>query len=118
MIKDIRTFSDLALACSQQQKTIYEIFEEREANLQEISVEQVRLKVKKSLDAMKEAIEKGLVTKEKSISRQCGTDCVTLKERYKNKPAIFGKTFEKITNFLKSNEIYDVYYSVSGNISC
>lgn len=99
MIKDIRTFSDLALACSQQQKNIYKVFEEREANLQEISVEQVRLKVKKSLDAMKDAIKKGLITKEKSISRQCGTDCVTLKEHFENKPAIFGKSFEKITTY-------------------
>lgn len=99
MIKDIRTFSDLALACSQQQKTIYEIFEIRESNLGDISVEQVRLRVKKTLDAMKEAIKKGLVTKEKSISKKCGTDCVTLKERFEKTPAIFGKSFEKITTY-------------------
>ena len=99
MIKDIRTFKDLELACSQQHKAIYEVFQEREARLSEISVEEVRLKVKKSLDAMKEAIRKGSNTREKSISKQCGDDCVQLSERYKKRPAIFGRTYEKITTY-------------------
>ena len=99
MIKDIRTFNDLVYACNQQKKSIYEVFQEREARLQEISVEEVRNKVKKSLDAMKEAISKGLQSREKSISKQCGADCMTLVERYNSKPAIFGKSFEKITTY-------------------
>lgn len=99
MIKDIRTFKDLELACSQQHKAIYEVFQEREARLSEISVEEVRLKVKKSLDAMKEAIRKGSNTREKSISKQCGDDCVQLSERYKKRSAIFGRTYEKITTY-------------------
>ena len=99
MIKDIRTFKDLELACSQQHKAIYEVFQEREARLSEISVEEVRLKVKKSLDAMKEAIRKGSNTREKSISKQCGDDCVQLSERYKKRHAIFGRTYEKITTY-------------------
>ena len=99
MIKDIRTFKDLELACSQQHKAIYEVFQEREARLSEISVEEVRAKVKKSLDAMKEAIKKGSNTREKSISKQCGDDCVQLSERYKKRPAIFGRTYEKITTY-------------------
>ena len=99
MIKDIRTFKDLELACSQQHKAIYEVFQEREARLSEISVEEVREKVKKSLDAMKEAIKKGSNTREKSISKQCGEDCVQLSERYKKRPAIFGRTYEKITTY-------------------
>ena len=99
MIKDIRTFKDLELACSQQHKAIYEVFQEREARLSEISVEEVRLKVKISLDAMREAIRKGSNTREKSISKQCGDDCVQLSERYKKRPAIFGRTYEKITTY-------------------
>ena len=99
MPKDIRTFKDLIIACSNEHKAIYEVFQEREATLQEISVEEVRLRVKKSLDAMKEAIKKGLNSTEKSISGQCGTDCVTLKERYAKRSAIFGKSFEKITTY-------------------
>lgn len=99
MIKDIRTFKDLALACSQQHKAIYEIFQEREAKLMEVSVEEVRLNVKKSLDAMKDAIKKGLQSREKSISKQCGDDCITLSQRYEKRSAIFGKSFEKITTY-------------------
>ena len=55
--------------------------------------------MKKSLDAMKEAIRKGSNTREKSISKQCGDDCVQLSERYKKRPAIFGRTYEKITTY-------------------
>lgn len=99
MVKDIRTFEDLALACKEQKKEIYEIFQERESKLQEISVQDVREKVKKSLDAMKDAIRTGLNSREKSISKQCGDDCVKLEERYNKKPAIFGNAFEKITTY-------------------
>ncbi|MBQ3310543.1 L-serine ammonia-lyase, iron-sulfur-dependent, subunit alpha [bacterium] len=99
MIKDIRTFSDLLEICTNENKTICEVFELQEANFQEISVEQVRLRVKKALDAMKNAIEIGLTSKEKSISGQCGDDCVRLKERYSKKHAIFGECFEKITTY-------------------
>lgn len=96
MIKDIRTFKDLELACSQQHKAIYEVFQEREARLSEISVEEVRLKVKKSLDAMKEAIRKGSNTREKSISKQCGDDCVQLSERYKNVLRFLAELMKKL----------------------
>lgn len=48
---------------------------------------------------MKEAIRKGSNTREKSISKQCGDDCVQLSERYKKRPAIFGRTYEKITTY-------------------
>ena len=99
MIRDIRTFNDLKQVCLQKQKTIYEVFEQREASLQEISVEEVRVRVKKSLDAMKDAIKKGLVSNEKSISNQCGDDCMRLKERFQNSGAIFGKSFEKISTY-------------------
>lgn len=99
MGKDIRTFQELTEFCLSKNKTIYQIFQEREANLQEISEKEVRIRVKKSLDAMKEAIQNGLNSTEKSISKQCGTDCVTLKERYKTSSAIFGKSFEKITTY-------------------
>ena len=99
MTKDIKTFEDLALSCEQQHKKIYEIFREREAKLQEINVIEVRNKVKKSLDAMRDAIRTGLNSREKSISKQCGDDCFTLEKRYLEKPAIFGSAFEKITTY-------------------
>ena len=102
MSKDIRTFKDLYLCCEEQHKTIYEIFQERESKLQEINIIDVRAKVKKSLDAMKDAIRTGLNSREKSISNQCGDDCVKLEKRYNEKPAIFGKPFEKITTYALS----------------
>ena len=99
MIKDIRTFSDLLKICTNENKTIYEVFELQEANFQEVSVDTVREKVKKALNAMKNAIKIGLNSQEKSISQQCGDDCVRLQRRYNQKSAIFGKCFEKITTY-------------------
>lgn len=99
MKKDINTFQDLLLVCGQEKKKIYELVQERESFLLDISVEQVRLKVKKSLDAMKNAIKVGLQSNEKSISKQCGDDCDKLQNRFKTHLALFGKLFEKITTY-------------------
>lgn len=99
MKKDINTFRELLLACKQEKKKIYELFEAREAFLLDIDVKQVRLKVKKSLNAMKNAIKIGLQSSEKSISKQCGDDCEKLQNRFNNHPALFGKLFEKVTAY-------------------
>lgn len=99
MKKDINTFRDLLLTCGQEKKKIYELVQERESFLLDISVEQVRLKVKKSLDAMKNAIKVGLQSNEKSISNLCGDDCEKLQNKFKANPALFGKLFEKITSY-------------------
>lgn len=99
MKKDISTFNDLLLVCGQERKKIYELFQLREAFLLDINVEQVRLKVKKSLDTMKNAIKVGLKSCEKSISNQCGDDCQKLQNRFGSHPALLGKLFEKITTY-------------------
>lgn len=99
MKKDINNFNDLLWTCGQTKKKTYELIQEREAFLLDISVEGVRQKVKKSLNAMKNAIEVGLVSSEKSISKQCGDDCKKLQERFVSRPALFGKLFEKITEY-------------------
>lgn len=99
MKKDLKTFSDLLLICGQKNKKVYELVQEKEAFLLDISVDEVRLKVKKSLDAMKNAIKIGLKSNEKSISKQCGDDCEKLQIRFKANPALFGKLFEKITTY-------------------
>lgn len=99
MKKNITTFNELLLNCGQEKKRIYELFKEREAFLLDISVKQVREKVKKSLDAMKNAIQIGLKSNEKSISNQCGDDCEKLQKRFVTKPALFGKLFEKVTTY-------------------
>lgn len=99
MKKDINTFADVLLICGQKNKKLYELAQEREAFLLDISIDEVRLKVKKSLDAMKNAIKVGLQSNEKSISNQCGDDCEKLQKRFEKRPALFGKLFEKITTY-------------------
>ena len=99
MKKNATTFSELLLVCGQQKKKIYELVQENESFILDISVEDVRFKVKKTLDAMKNAIKIGLTSNEKSISKQCGDDCEKLQKRFAKKPALFGKLFEKITNY-------------------
>ena len=97
--KNITTFRELLIACGQENKKIYELAQEKETILLDISVEKIRARVKKSLDAMKEAIKIGLQSNEKSISKQCGDDCEKLQKRFeKNKP-LFGKLFERITAY-------------------
>jgi len=99
MKKKISTFSELLLACGQNKKKIYELFLEKEAFQLDLSEDDVRKKVKKSLDAMKEAIKVGLNSNEKSISKQCGDDCEKLLKQYSNRTPLFGKLFEKITSY-------------------
>lgn len=99
MKKNVTTFSELLLVCGQKNKRIYEIFQEKESFLLDISIEETRLKVKKSLDAMKNAIEVGLKSNEKSISKQCGDDCEKLQKRFKTNHSLFGKLFEKIIEY-------------------
>ena len=99
MKKNISTFNELLSTCGQKNKRTYELIQEKEAFLLDMEIEKVRLKVKKSLDAMKEAIRIGLVSNEKSISKQCGDDCEKLQNRYKSHKPLFGKLFEKITAY-------------------
>lgn len=95
----ISTFRQLYYECKEGGKTIYEVAQEREADLNDISVAEVRKIVKKSLDAMKEAIKNGLKSQELSISGLCGNDCVKLLKKYENDKSLFGSTFEKITTY-------------------
>src|SRR5574344_1337319 len=99
MEKHITTFKDLVSYCRQNDRKIFKVEQENEAFLRDISVEDVREKVKKSLDAMKNAISVGLKSNEVSISKQCGADCEKLLKRYEKKPALFGELYEKITTY-------------------
>ena len=99
MVIRITTFEDLKKLCEQKEKTICEIALMRECDLSEKSQSIVRAKVKKSLDAMKDAIKKGLTSDEKSISGMCGDDCVRLVKSFSAQPALFGKLFEKIVTY-------------------
>lgn len=99
MKTNVTTFSELLLVCGQTKKRIYELSEEKEAFLLDTTIEEVRKKVKKSLNAMKDAIKTGLASNEKSISKQCGDDCEKLLKRYHSTPSLMGKLFEKITTY-------------------
>ncbi len=95
----ILSFTDLEEKCISQNKTVYELAEDEEAKLLEVENDVVRLKVLEDLIAMKDAIKNGLKSKEKAISGWCGDDCAKLIEGYKTRGALFGKTFEKITEY-------------------
>lgn len=73
--------------------------QEKEAYDFEITVKEVREKVLKNINAMKEAIVSGLTSSEKSFSGLCGDDTLKLKKRYAQTPALFGDLYEKITTY-------------------
>ncbi|MFI3242006.1 MAG: L-serine ammonia-lyase, iron-sulfur-dependent, subunit alpha [Alphaproteobacteria bacterium] len=96
---NITTFEELTKHCQQKNKTIFEVFQEQEAIENEVSVNEIRNKVKTHIEAMNEAIKRGLQSSEKGPSNWCGADCIKLQTSYKEKPAMFGKLFEKITTY-------------------
>ena len=93
----INTFEKLLNTCKETNKKIYEIMQEKEAYDFEESIIEVREKTYKIIEVMKDAIKKGIISKEKSISGLCGDDANKLSERFRHKKALFGSTFEKIT---------------------
>lgn len=95
----ISTFKELYDACDKFDSHIYELVQMREADLAELQIPEIRIKVKKSLEAMKEAIKAGLVSNEMSISGMCGDDCEKLQKRFKSTPSLFGKLYEKIITY-------------------
>lgn len=99
MLKSLNTFNELREICEKSGKTIWEVTLSSEAELAETSEEDIRAIVKKSLDAMKEAITSGLKSKELSISGMCGDDCDRLQKRFLSEHSLFGKTFEKIATY-------------------
>lgn len=99
MKKDINTFNEMLLICGQTNKRVWELAQEKEAFLLDTSVKEVRVKVKKSLDAMKNAITVGLQSNEKSISNQSGDDGEKLQKRFAKQSSLLGKLFEKITTY-------------------
>ena len=99
MEKRISTFEELYNACDTHEQPIYEISQLHEAEISDMQIPEVRIKVKKSLDAMKEAITAGLHSKELSISGMCGDDCWKLQKRFEQKHALFGKLYEKIVTY-------------------
>ena len=99
MVKNVNSFEQLKDICEFKNCKISDYVLKREAETAEISIEEMRNLVKKSLDAMKDAVKSGLNSKEMSISGMCGDDCYRLQKRYAVHGALFGKLFEKITTY-------------------
>ena len=99
MDKNSTTFEELYNICIKHNKEIWQIAQQREAEQAEISIDDFRKIVKRSLDAMKDAIQNGLNSKEMSMSGMCGDDCFKLQEFFHKQPALLGSTFERITTY-------------------
>ena len=95
----INTFEQMKDACLSLNKQIYEIAQENMASEADITVDEVRAFVNKSLFAMKEAIQTGMASKELSMSGMCGQDCYHVQQRYKSERSMFGSLFEKIIEY-------------------
>ncbi len=99
MEMNINTFEQLHCECISKNKAIYEVAQENMAASADISVDEVRAFTNRSLFAMKEAIQTGMLSRELSMSGMCGQDCHRVQKRFEAEPAIFGKTFEKIIEY-------------------
>lgn len=96
---NINTFEELKAACLQENKQIYEIAQENEAQKNDITVQLLREIVKRNLEAMKDAIRTGLKSCEKSYSGLSGGDCQKLQAKFAKKTSLLGVIFEKITTY-------------------
>ena len=97
MMRLTETFDELLYECKKNDAKIYEIAQNEEAFVQDISIETLRQIINNNIVAMEECIENGLTRCEPSVSGLSGTDCVRLKNGYETRPAILGKLFENIT---------------------
>ena len=95
----ILSFEELMQICKQNNQKIFEVAQLEEAKLAEVGVDLIRAKTLETLTTMRDAIKNGLKSTEKSVSDWCGDDAVKLVERYKNRPALLGTIFEKITTY-------------------
>ena len=93
------TFEELIKGCSVENKKIYELIQEQEAQEADVSIEEIREKVKLNIETMRSTIQTGMCSTEKAISNWCGDDCVKLQKRYLKQNALFGKLFEKIITY-------------------
>lgn len=91
------TFDELLYECKKNNSEIFEIAQEEECFVQDFSIETFRAIVLKNILAMRESVQNGLNSSEPSTSGLSGNACVTLKEGFNKKSALFGKLFENIT---------------------
>lgn len=95
----IETFEELLKYAHSSRKRFYQISQEIEAENFEVSVNDVREKVKYNLNAMKEAIKAGLESSQMSMSGLSGCDCARLQARYSEGDTLFSKTYQKVLTY-------------------
>ena len=98
-MKTFNTFEEILQEANLENKKIFEVYQNQQALLLEISVETLREKVKKNLEAMKEAISEGLNCKELSASKLTGMDCFNLQMGLEKGASLFSKTHQKALCF-------------------
>ena len=95
----ITTFRQLYVICKQKNQQIFETAIESEVAQGEYTEYQIRMQAKKSLDAMKSAINSGLKSTEPSPSKLSGDDCFKLQKRFEKFDSILGTTAQKIMTY-------------------
>lgn len=95
----IKTFEELKKILKNSNKEIFEIAQEMECQNLDITKEDFRQSVEKTLNAMKDAIKNGLINNQITNGKMGGQDCVKLVKKYKEKPSVFSKLFEKILTY-------------------
>ena len=95
----ITTFQQLEEICLKRNKNIYEVMMTSETHSGENTEYHTRLQATRSLFAMNNAINAGLISTEPSISGMSGDNCAKLQENFdKNKP-LFTPTLQKIMTY-------------------
>lgn len=95
----ITTFSEILEIAHNKHQKLYEVCQAIEADVAEISQEEIRDKVKLILDSMKTAIKQGLKSSEKSESGMCGEDCAKLLKQYKKGSLFFTKVYQNVLTY-------------------
>ena len=91
------TFEELIFVCKKDNKSIFEVAQDEEIFIQDITLRQFRDIVLRNVIAMKECIKNGMQNSELSVSGLSGDDCEKLQKGYEKRPALMGKLFENIT---------------------
>ena len=96
MIEFIDSFQKLLDFADKSNKKIYEIAQEQEAILSEVSVETVREKTLKILNTMNTTIKEGLSSSELSQSKMVGSDVFKLKKYYEKENTTLASSYSRL----------------------
>ena len=94
-MENINTFKELIKVCEKNNKTIYEAVLDYEAQIGENSEYKTRVQAKRTLDAMKAAIKRGIKSSELSPSGLSGDDCKKLQKYFSHNNSLLSKMAQK-----------------------